>query len=77
MKDIWKQQLERDQEFDSSTQMIVNSWIEDLDNVSQMKIPRCIETLHDNVKKTAQIHIFTDASEKAFAAVAYSLRINE
>ena len=50
-------------------------WIKKLDLLNEMKIPRCLAP-GENIKDT-QLHIFSDASEEAFAAVVYLRTVEE
>ena len=45
-------------------------WIRDLEKLKTFSIPRCYQLTNFQIR-TAELHIFCDASEKAFAAVAY------
>ena len=50
-------------------------WIKKLDLLNEMKIPRCV-ALGENIKDI-QLHIFSDASEEAFATVVYLRTVDE
>ena len=65
MQDCWKSELKWDQ---SITQEIKDNWKklrEELVDIEQIKIPRCV------ARDSGDLHIFCDASMKAFGAVAY------
>ncbi len=45
-----------------------SSWLRQLDHLAAINFPRCIKTFP---APTAELHLFADASEKAYAAAAY------
>ena len=49
------------------------TWLESLPKIGECKLPRCFLRISDEIVNV-QLHIFCDASLKAYAAVAY-LRI--
>ena len=60
----WDQPLEGD---------ALNKWNQlpkAFETLSQIKIPRCYST-QDKLRTTFELHGFSDASEKAYAAVVY------
>ncbi len=50
------------------------SWLEQLGHLGDVRFPRCIKLAP---AKTAELHVFCDASEKAFAAAAYLLTVDD
>ena len=60
----WDEEVEED----DKKEMV--SWLEQLGDLSKLKIPRCL-SLGEGKILNEQIHIFVDASEKANAAIAY------
>ncbi|XP_055922602.1 uncharacterized protein LOC129953417 [Eupeodes corollae] len=67
---IWKQNLDWDEGLPSELQKIWTECYADVSELSQLMIPRCVL----NEEGSTQIHIFADASQHAFGAVAF-LRI--
>ena len=71
MQNIWKSGINWD---DKLTERDYNCWIVWLDElklISQCKIPRCYKLNNTNINET-ELYVFCDASENAYAAVAYS-----
>ena len=70
VQDVWRNGFGWDDELSGLTLQKWKQWIGDLPLVKKLKIPRCYNT---NMKKCSRIelHMFCDASEKAFAAVGY------
>ncbi|XP_017888626.1 uncharacterized protein LOC108630075 [Ceratina calcarata] len=60
----WDEAL-RDEEFEHWRQ-----WLHDLEKVKICSIPRCYQN-YDYQVREAELHVFCDASTKAYAAVAY------
>ena len=53
-----------------------NAWLQQVPNFPHFRIPRCLlDTSHNSPVMTRSLHIFVDASEAAFSAVAYQLCI--
>lgn len=70
MQEIWVSGVDwdetiRDEEFESW-----KKWLRDLNNVNNFQIPRCFSKQRNHISIT-ELHIFCDASAKAYAAVAY------
>lgn len=72
LQEIWKSKYGWDQQVNNDHFKIWTDWQKQLQNLLKVKIPR--RFIKINSPSTSTLHIFTDASEKAFCAVAY-LRI--
>ena len=59
----------RDTELEEEDKTWWKRWVEKLELLNKVKVPRCIAP-GENVKEV-QLHTFSDASEEAFAAVIY------
>ena len=46
-------------------------WLTELSNVTEVTIPRCIAETPIKDAKEVELHVFVDASDRAFSAVAY------
>ncbi|XP_074040761.1 uncharacterized protein [Leptinotarsa decemlineata] len=75
LQDIWRSQTGWDDEISDCMEEKWQLWIADLKTIHNFKIHRKYFTL-DRQKSEIQLHIFCDASEKCYAAVAY-LRIQQ
>ena len=70
LQDVWRAGIGWDDELPATLQQHWKAWYNDLRNVTSVKIPRCYlpsDHHHDSV----ELHIFVDASEKAYASAAY------
>ncbi|XP_062702166.1 uncharacterized protein LOC134285450 [Aedes albopictus] len=72
LQDIWRAGTQWDQEVEEEHRNRWRDWISLLQQISTIKLPRCYflgaTRLH---YQRLQLHIFVDASETAYAAVAY------
>ncbi|XP_074040766.1 uncharacterized protein [Leptinotarsa decemlineata] len=75
LQDIWRSQIGWDDEISDCMDEKWQLWIADLKTIHDFKIHRQYFTLARQ-KSEDQLHIFCDASEKCYAAVAY-LRIQQ
>ena len=68
-QETWARGLDWDDALPPDMEAEWLKWIEDLQNVGSLTVPRCIHPfLNANVQ---QLHVFSDASEQAYAAVVY------
>ncbi|XP_062713471.1 uncharacterized protein LOC134290365 [Aedes albopictus] len=72
LQDIWRAGIMWDQEIDGDQQESWQRWTEALKQIQTVKIPRCyFPNATSEHYRRLQLHIFVDASEVAYAAVAY------
>jgi hypothetical protein len=69
IQDLWRARLSWDDVIDDSHQERWKMWLVDLQHLSDLKIPR-FHGLDLNIDRV-ELHVFCDASEAGFAAVAY------
>lgn len=69
-QNAWRKGLEWDEELSQKDSAAWRLWFQDLFGVAELRIPRCY-CLADCEVNHCELHIFSDASESAFAAVAY------
>lgn len=72
---IWRSKIGWDDELSEKLNDTWENWITELQNITSVDIPRCY-TSRFSTSKEIELHVFCDASEDAFAAVAY-FRIEE
>ena len=69
LQDLWSAGMDWDEPIDSSLLGNIEQWFRELADLSQIQIPRCLR--QDKLTTDREIHVFVDASEKAYGAVAY------
>ena len=70
MQDVWQRGLEWDDQLDEDLRQQWRTWHSQLLGLERIKIPRHVHAEQTEVKKL-ELHVFSDSSEKAMAAVAY------
>ncbi|XP_061512575.1 uncharacterized protein LOC133393132 [Anopheles gambiae] len=68
MQDIWRQGLDWDDKLPAELQRRWQEWVVRMKEVETINIPRCYSSVSEVLRR--ELHVFVDASEKAFAAVA-------
>ena len=72
IQDLWRKNVGWDEEVDVSIQNAWKTWMQELSEIAQtFRVPRSFDIQPTD---DIQLHLFSDASEQAFGAVAY-LRI--
>ena len=66
-----KRRLERDTPLSADDVIVWQRWLQDLDHISQIKIPRCFTPLKLQPPYRLQLHNFSDASETGYGCVSY------
>ncbi|XP_063541585.1 uncharacterized protein LOC134750352 [Cydia strobilella] len=69
-QNAWRKGIDWDEELSQSDSAAWRLWFEDLYAISGLQIPRCYCLGEYRIDK-CELHLFCDASESAFAAVAY------
>lgn len=67
MRELWSRQIEWEEQIPAECVSTWSAWIDSLRRVEMMSFPRWYGTQRGPV----EIHVFTDASERVMAAVAY------
>ncbi|XP_055844833.1 uncharacterized protein LOC129911149 [Episyrphus balteatus] len=71
LQDIWRSKVDWDEEIKDSEYTNWLKWVKFLPSMETLQIPRCYITHNPKSDFERQLHVFVDASENGFAAVAY------
>lgn len=72
LQEVWRSGVDWDDKIDDDQLEKWNTWISILPEVSNVRIPRCYRhKISSERPYKTELHVFVDASENAFAAVAY------
>jgi hypothetical protein len=74
LQDSWAQDLEWDQEWKEPEVAIFRKWFKELSELEKVVIPR--HAFNGNSRGRLELHTFTDASKKAYAAAVFA-RVEE
>ena len=69
---LWSLKIDWDEEISGAELSQWKSWLDDLPKVELIKVPRCLKVSPTSDITRVQLHLFSDASDDAFAAVAYT-----
>lgn len=70
MQDVWRSKVGWDDELREDQYVDWLKWVRSLSALKQFRVPRCLTPKHALFEK-AQLHVFCDASIKAYAASIY------
>lgn len=70
MQDVWTSGVKWDEKIRKAEFHSWKSWLSELSQVAKCCIPRCYISNH-RIAKAVELHMFCDASTKAYAAVGY------
>ncbi|XP_043241080.1 uncharacterized protein LOC122391342 [Amphibalanus amphitrite] len=70
LQDLWSVQRDWDEQLDADEYRRWTAWLTELSRVSAVTVPRWYGRLEERPRQT-QLHVFGDASERAFGAVAF------
>ena len=76
LQEIWKEGLAWDDSLPKEKIKSIQTWIDNYMCSRPIEIPRCL-TLDVATRKAYELHVFTDASQLAYGAVAYARIISE
>ena len=71
LQDLCRKQLGWDTPLSADDVIVWQRWLQDLDHISQIKIPRCFTPLKLQPPYRLQLHNFSDASETGYGCVSY------
>ncbi|XP_057366727.1 uncharacterized protein LOC130687571 [Daphnia carinata] len=69
IQEVWRAKLDWNEELPESLKCQFQKWCQSLPNLARITIPRCLVKEERPTKQ--QVHIFADASQLGFGAVAY------
>ncbi|GFW38105.1 uncharacterized protein TNCV_835441 [Trichonephila clavipes] len=70
LQEIWKLKLKWDENLPKDILNQVEKWLEQLPILAGIKIPRCLNLSSNGIKRLT-LHVFCDASKKAYAACVF------
>lgn len=68
MQEIWMAGVDWDEELPENLKVKWEKWVSELPQLSKVAIPRCLRRAYP---ENIELHLFSDASNEAFASVAY------
>ena len=69
LQEMWTSGADWDGPLDQELSVKANKWFDELNDLPQVKIPRCLRTEPEGIHT---LHAFSDASQNAYGAVVYS-----
>ncbi|CAK1596115.1 unnamed protein product [Parnassius mnemosyne] len=69
LQEAWRRGTDWDQELDEDLSNHWSTWIQHLERLKTVSIPRCYPGYSD--ARSLQVHVFSDASESAYATAVY------
>ncbi|GBP11447.1 hypothetical protein EVAR_92946_1 [Eumeta japonica] len=73
IQNIWRDRNDWDHELSKERDKEWREWLSHLKKLDKLEIPRCVTPYHTE----GELHVFTDASEKAYSAAVYWLEKNQ
>ena len=70
LQEVWLENTDWDESLSPEVSKKTNKWIQELESVPQLHIPRCLQDLSRKVTGVT-LHFFCDASEDAYGSVGY------
>ena len=71
LQDLWLAGLAWDDAVDVSIESAATKWFQELPSLSRLAIPRCLVGDQATDRQPVELHVFADASEKAYGTVVY------
>ena len=73
---LWQKKLTWDEVMSEEDLVIWQKWLDELPRLEELSIPRCLKSTVNSEVHSVELHMFADASERAFAAAGY-VRISD
>ena len=70
MRNVWQSGVEWDELITDNLFEDWKVWVAKLPEIEQIRVPRCLSGKREKAQST-QLHVFVDASQEAYASVAY------
>lgn len=77
LRELCKEKRGWDEEISEQSRRTWLRWLSDLDKLSELSVSRCVKPASFGPTESAQIHLFSDASQDGYGVVAYLLLNNE
>ena len=71
LQEMWLTGQDWDQELTHELNEKTTAWFDDFSAIERINVPRCLVDEQRGVPVNTSLHVFADASEKAYGAVAY------
>ena len=71
IQELWAAGIDWDDDLDEITKTKVSKWFEELDYMTSIKVPRCLQVHSNKLLSSLTLHVFVDASQDAYATVIY------
>ena len=68
---LWQKKLAWDEDMPEEELVTWKSWLEELSCLEDLAVPRCLKSAVTEEVHAVELHLFADASERAFAAAGY------
>ncbi|XP_043199019.1 uncharacterized protein LOC122368823, partial [Amphibalanus amphitrite] len=68
---LWQKKLAWDEDMPEEELVIWKNWLGELSYLEDLAVPRCLKSAVTEEVHTVELHLFADASERAFAAAGY------
>ena len=77
IQEMWKNKMDWDDPLEGSLLRRWEKWLEDLEELERLKVPRCLHPTQGEAPDDEELHIFCDASGDGYAAVSYWVTTKE
>ncbi|XP_067040969.1 uncharacterized protein [Acropora muricata] len=71
LQDLWAAGLDWDDPFGEALVRRSRNWFEELPELAQISVPRCLQPMKDEITISSSLQTFVDASEDAYGSVVY------
>lgn len=71
LQDVWRSKVDWDDQIEDKDMESFWKWWQCAKSITKLQIPRCYSSKLSDPSTNVQLHVFVDASDKAFSAVAY------